>query len=70
MPGLARAAGHAWRKSTRCVNDYHCVEVSDVGDAIVMRNSQWPGVFLTFSKPAWQELINRVKTGELDIAGR
>jgi hypothetical protein len=66
MSELPRATATAWRRSTRCVGDHHCVEVAELDGAVGMRNSRRPEVSLIFSKPAWQGLIDAVKTGELD----
>ena len=54
-----------WRRSARCVSDYHCVEVADLGDDVGLRNSQRPEIELSFSKAVWRDLIAAVKAGEL-----
>ncbi|MEV4423556.1 DUF397 domain-containing protein, partial [Patulibacter sp. NPDC049589] len=61
MPDLSVAA---WRKSTRCVSDHHCVEVADLGDDVGVRNSQRPQTALVLPKAAWRDLIDGITRGD------
>jgi hypothetical protein len=54
-----------WRRSTRCVSDHHCVEVADLGDVVGLRNSQRPGLSLTFSKQAWHGFLDIIEADDL-----
>lgn len=61
----SRVAG-SWRKSTRCGESSHCVEVADYGHAVGLRNSTSPQETLVVSLPAFRDLVARIKTGEFD----
>ena len=60
-----RVAG-SWRKSTRCGESSHCVEVAYLGHSVGLRNSTRPHQTMMLSVPAFQDLVNRIKNGELD----
>lgn len=61
----SRVAG-SWRKSTRCGESCHCVEVADYGHTVGMRNSTSPHKTLLIPVPAFRDLVARIKSGELD----
>jgi uncharacterized protein DUF397 len=60
----------AWRRSTRCVSDHHCVEVADLGDLVGLRNSQRPELSLAFPKQAWQGFLEGVRVGDFRFDGK
>lgn len=61
------ATNTVWRRTERCVSDYHCVEIAQLDDAVAIRNSQRPEISLVLSIKAWRDLVDRVKSGELDV---
>lgn len=61
-----KVAGQGWRRPSRCDHST-CVEVRDYGDAVSLRNSQFPDrARLTFPTEAWAEFIAAVRRGEFD----
>jgi hypothetical protein len=56
-----------WRKSSYSINASDCVELSDAGDAILLRDSKHPdqGHF-TFTRSELAAFIAGVKAGEFD----
>lgn len=56
----------SWRRSTRCGESTHCVEVAQVGQEVGFRNSTRPHETLTLSLPVFRDLVQRIKSGELD----
>jgi len=50
-----------WRRSTRCVNDSHCAEVAECGEAVYFRNSTEPSVWLVLTRAQWRCLLNLVR---------
>jgi hypothetical protein len=55
-----------WRKSVRS-KDGDCVEVAYTTEAVYVRDSKDPGgPVLSFTPTAWQDLLDRVRAGELD----
>ncbi|WP_203908688.1 DUF397 domain-containing protein [Rhizocola hellebori] len=60
-----RVAG-SWHKSTRCGEASHCVEIADFGHTVGIRNSTSPNETIQISRPAFQDLVTRIKNGELD----
>lgn len=56
----------AWRRSTRCGEAGHCVEVGRIGDDVAIRDSTAPQSHLIFSAPVWRDFIAGVRTGEFD----
>ncbi|GLZ15044.1 hypothetical protein Acsp04_52790 [Actinomadura sp. NBRC 104425] len=58
----------AWRKSVRSNAGQGCVEVARLPDAIGVRDSKDPnGPRLFVNLMAWQELLRRMRCGELDL---
>jgi hypothetical protein len=56
-----------WRRSTRCGESTHCVEISQLGnEGVGLRNSTRPNETLNLTLPAFRDLVERVKSGELD----
>lgn len=60
-----RVAG-SWQKSTRCGESGHCVEVFALGLRVELRNSTRPHETIAISATAFQDLLERIKSGELD----
>ncbi|GAA1849289.1 DUF397 domain-containing protein [Asanoa iriomotensis] len=55
-----------WRKSSRCATGA-CVEVADVSDAVLMRDSKTPEApALAFGRLGWNDFLFGVKNGEFD----
>ena len=50
-----------WRRSSRCVGESHCVEVSRRGEQVLLRNSTRPDVMLALSLGQWRDLVVRLK---------
>jgi len=64
---MAVRGATSWRRSARCGESGHCVEIAQVGqEAIGLRNSTRPDETLTLSLPAFRDLVERIKSGELD----
>jgi Domain of unknown function (DUF397) len=59
----------SWRKSHRCGESCHCVEVAvlDEYEQVMMRNSTRPHETISVSRAAFRDLITRIKGGELDV---
>ncbi|MFC6015581.1 DUF397 domain-containing protein [Plantactinospora solaniradicis] len=53
----------AWRRSSRCVTEHHCVEVASATDVIALRNSRHPADVLLLPGSVWRNLISGVKAG-------
>lgn len=60
-----RVAG-SWQKSNRCGESSHCVEVALLDQRVGLRNSTRPHQTMLISVPAFRDLIDRIKSGELD----
>jgi hypothetical protein len=60
-----RVAG-SWHKSTRCGEASHCVEIADFGHTVGIRNSTSPHETIHISRPAFRDLVARIKSGELE----
>lgn len=57
-----------WRKSTASGGG-NCVEVSFVGESVLMRHSRSPhGPILSFSQPEWEAFLTGVRDGEFETA--
>lgn len=64
---MAGEVSGSWRRSTRCGESGACLEVAELGQgAVGLRNSTRPNATLTLSLPAFRDLVERVKSGELD----
>lgn len=63
---MAGGVTGSWRRSTRCGESTHCVEIAQFGQEVGLRNSTRPHETLTLSLPAFRDLVQRVKSGELD----
>jgi hypothetical protein len=62
---MSAADSHrSWRRSSRCESGT-CVEVAVTEAAVYVRNSDEPGVELTFDRAEWVEFLAAVKEGEL-----
>jgi hypothetical protein len=56
-----------WRKSNYSVNSSQCVELADLGSAILMRDSKNPGEgHLAFGRAELAAFVEAAKAGELD----
>jgi hypothetical protein len=57
--------GAVWRKSAKSANNGGCVEVADLGDHIVLRDSKNPtGPVLVFTAFEWECFVDGVDKGE------
>lgn len=56
----------SWRKSTRCGEASHCVEIANLGHQVGLRNSTRPHQTMVVSTSAFRDLVDWIKTGELD----
>ncbi|MFD0578271.1 DUF397 domain-containing protein [Dactylosporangium darangshiense] len=54
----------AWRRA--CVSEHTCVEVSDRGALVAVRDSVQPTVALTFAAGDWRSFVAAVKDGTID----
>ncbi|WP_374728124.1 DUF397 domain-containing protein [Catenuloplanes atrovinosus] len=54
----------AWKRSTRCVSDLHCVEVASWQGNVLIRNSTRPTGLLTVSKHQWRHFLAKVRSAE------
>jgi hypothetical protein len=56
-----------WKKSTRSGPNGDCVEVADLGSAVLVRDSKNPtGAVLAFTRTEWAAFLDDAKHGELD----
>jgi uncharacterized protein DUF397 len=63
--GLSRAV---WRKSAHSGGNGSCVEVTNLGTAVAVRDSKDPkGPKLIFTAAAWRNFAQNVKTGTHDL---
>jgi len=59
-----------WVRSSFCVADNDCVEVSRTAAGVMVRDSKDPrGALLQFSWPEWRAFAAGVKAGEFDLVG-
>jgi hypothetical protein len=58
----------SWRKSRRCGESCHCVEIAvlDEYERVMIRNSTRPHDAISVSRSAFRDLVARIKSGELD----
>jgi len=55
-----------WRRSTHCA-DSACIEVRATADTVVVRSTAHRDSELTLDTAQWHELLEGIKTGELDL---
>jgi len=60
-----RVAG-SWRKSTKCGESSHCVEVASLGQSVGLRNSTRPHQTMLIPVAVFREFVGSIKNGELD----
>ncbi|XVV10360.1 DUF397 domain-containing protein [Actinoplanes sp. CA-131856] len=67
---IANHTDSAWLRSSRCVGEAHCVELSVInsGDQVALRNSKTPDTVLTFDADEWQNFVDGLKSGELRLS--
>jgi len=65
MPNLSRAV---WHKSSRSGgNGGNCVEVANLDNAVVVRDSKHPdNGTLVFTRTEWATFVGAAKSGEFD----
>jgi hypothetical protein len=56
----------SWRKSGRCGESSHCLEIAHLDQHVGIRNSTSPNETIVVSLPAFRDLVARIKNGELD----
>lgn len=57
----------AWRKSSYSGQNGSCVEITDLGDIVAVRNSNHPDAgTLTFPTSAMRAFVDGCKSGQLD----
>ena len=60
--------GVAWRKSRQSMNNGNCVEVAEVPNGIVVRDSaNEAGVMLLYSAQTWGAFLAKAKIGKFDV---
>lgn len=66
MSNHADPSSGAWRRSSRCVAEHHCVEIFVSDDSVRIRNSQQPDACLEVGRAEWLSIVSAVKTGILN----
>lgn len=62
------SAQPGWRRSRHCGEAGACVEVSEIGDEIAVRDSKDPdGAVLRFDRREWEAFVRGVRAGEFDV---
>jgi hypothetical protein len=56
-----------WRRSERCDQQNHCVEVACVDGAVRLRNSRRPDAQVPLTARYWNSFVISVKAGEFDL---
>lgn len=56
----------SWRRSSRC-DSSTCVEVARVDGAVLLRDSERPEAFLTFTPASWVVFLAAARAGEFDL---
>jgi hypothetical protein len=65
--GTSKTPQGPWVRSSFCVADNDCVEISRAAEAVFVRDSKDPiGHTLRFSWPEWLAFVAGVKSGEFD----
>jgi hypothetical protein len=56
-----------WRKSTRSSGNGNCVEFTEYGDVVAIRDTKdRSGPALTFTAAGWRAFVERTKDGAFD----
>jgi Domain of unknown function (DUF397) len=56
-----------WRKARRSMGNGNCVEISSIGTAVVVRDSQDPvGPEIAYSSVSWREFAREARAGHFD----
>jgi len=63
-PGIG-PTGISWRKSSWSTFNSNCLEVAEMGNYVLVRDSKDPGPMLKFSCSEWAAFIDRIKHGSL-----
>ncbi len=58
--------GLEWQRGSRCANGA-CVEVAQLGNIIMVRNSSEPGIVLRIPVGEWQEFVSGVRASRFDV---
>lgn len=67
MTGSAAPLEIQWRKSSRSAGGGDCVEIAELPDKVLVRDSKDPdGPQLRFTSEAWRGFIGEVKDGGFD----
>ncbi|MEU1791749.1 DUF397 domain-containing protein [Streptomyces sparsogenes] len=56
----------SWRKSSYSNGDTNCIEVSTIGNAVLLRESDTPATILKTSRDQLRVFTLGIKAGELD----
>ena len=63
-------AGLSWRKSSRSTGNGACVEIAEISNAVLLRDSKDPdGAVLRFGVDRWRAFIDSVRAGAFDPPG-
>jgi hypothetical protein len=56
----------AWLRASTCPNAATCVEVADIGRAMVLRSGRHPDHIALIDYDAWAAFLAAVRAGEFD----